>query len=42
LGILLVAGVPRLPELRHALLPLAERIAVRLASDRSVQYDQIG
>ncbi len=33
LGILLVAGVPRLPELRHALLPLAERFAVRRASN---------
>ena len=29
LGILLVAGVPQLPELRQQLLPLAQRFAVR-------------
>ena len=33
LGILLIAGVPHLSELRHALLPLAERFAVCHASD---------
>ena len=34
LGILLVAGVPELPELRQQLLPLAQRFAVRTAAPR--------